>query len=128
MSFSGNYWVSIKVPDLKKDKPHIYRILFYQNDKLYEVYSKYLSEESLMGFIEIEELLFHDTKSGIVVDPTEEKLRAEFKGVKRSYIPMHAILRIDEVIKEGVARIKETGSDKKSNISQLPLYIHKAYE
>ncbi len=108
----------------EKEHPIIYRIIFYQNDKLYEIYSKYLSEESLMGFIEIEELIFQDTKSGIVIDPSEEKLRAEFKGVKRSYIPMHSIIRIDEVSKEGVAKIKE-GTENKSNISQLPFNLQK---
>ena len=106
---------------LKKDP--IYRVLFIQNDKQYELYSKYLTEESLMGFIEIEELIFNDTKSGIVVDPTEEKLRVEFKDVKRTYIPMHAILRIDEVSQEGVARISDSKStvSKTSNVSRLPL-------
>src|SRR3990167_8299157 len=108
---------------LKKDP--IYRVLFIQNDKQYELYSKYLTEESLMGFIEIEELIFQDTKSGIVVDPTEEKLRAEFKSVKRSYIPLHAIIRIDEVIQEGSARIKlSTDTSKKSsNVSHLPFHL-----
>ena len=100
----------------------IYRILFYQQDKLYEVYAKYLTEESLMGFIEIEELLFQDTKSGIVLDPTEEKLRAEFKSVKRSYIPLHTIIRIDEVMQEGPASIKDAseGVKKSGNVSHLP--------
>ena len=84
---------------------HLYRVLFSQNDQCYEVYARYLTEESLMGFIEIEDLVFHDTKSELLVDPTEEKLRTEFKGVRRCYIPLHAILRIDEVVKEGVARI-----------------------
>ncbi len=107
----------------KQEQKHIYRILFIQNDKQYEIYSRYLSEESLMGFIEIEELIFHETKSGIVIDPTEEKLRAEFKGVKRSYIPMHAILRIDEVMKEGIAKMtsSDKSSTKRDNISHLPL-------
>lgn len=101
----------------------LYRVIFIQNDKLYEVYSRYLTEESLMGFIEIEELVFHDTKSGIVVDPAEEKLRAEFKDVKRSYIPLHTILRIDEVVKEGVARMTTSDkiAEKKGNVSHLPL-------
>ena len=96
----------------------LYRVLFMQNEQCYEVYAKFLTEESLMGFIEIEELVFHETKSGILVDPTEEKLRAEFKGVKRCYIPMHSILRIDEVVKEGVARIVpfEKVSGKQSSI------------
>ena len=73
-----------------------------------------------MGFIEVEELVFSKAESSVVVDPTEEHLRLEFKGVKRSYIPMHSIARIDEVVKEGAARIKEL-NDKGNNVSQLPL-------
>lgn len=78
-----------------EEKQPIYRVIFIQNDKLYEIYAKYLTEESLMGFIEIEELVFHETKSSVLVDPSAEKLQAEFKDVKRSYIPLHTILRID---------------------------------
>ena len=37
----------------------LYRVIFTQEDKVYEVYARYLSEESLMGFIEIEEFLFN---------------------------------------------------------------------
>ena len=101
----------------------IYRVLFVQNDQMYEVYARYLTEESLMGFIEIEELIFHETKSSLVVDPSEEKLRAEFKDVKRSYIPLHAILRIDEVMKEGVGRMTTADplDEKQNNVSHLPL-------
>lgn len=108
---------------MKSESQHpIYRVFFYQQDKLYEVYAKYLTEDSLMGFIEIEELIFQDTKSGIVLDPTEEKLRAEFKEVRRCYIPLHAIVRIDEVRKEGLARIKSSGiiARKEGNVSHLP--------
>ena len=38
-----------------------------------------------------------DQNSQIVVDPNEEKLKNEFKGVQRSYIPINCIMRIDEV-------------------------------
>ena len=103
----------------QQDHP-IYRVIFAQNDKLYEVYAKYLTEESLMGFIEIEELVFQDTQSTVLVDPHEEKLRAEFKDVKRSYIPLHTILRIDELMKEGVVRIESAEKVKKGNVSHLP--------
>jgi len=107
----------------EQDQEHpIYRVIFIQNDKQYEVYARYLSEESLMGFIEIEELIFHETKSELLVDPAEEKLRAEFKGVRRSYIPLHTILRIDEVVKEGTARttISKKSSEKRGNVRHLP--------
>src|SRR3990167_4952088 len=83
----------------EKEQP-IYRVIFSQNDVIREIHARSLCEESLMGFIEVEELVLNDVKSAILVDPEEEKLRAEFKGVKRSYIPMHTILRIDELMQE----------------------------
>ena len=43
-------------------------------------------------------------RSKMLIDPAEDRLRSEFEGVQRSYIPMHAIVRIDEVEKEGVAK------------------------
>lgn len=98
----------------KKSDP-IYRVRFNQNDEIYELYSRYLMEDSLMGFIEIEELLF-DTKSDVVIDPKEERLRSEFKGVERCYLPLHTILRIDEVQQVGSATIK----DDQSKVTQLP--------
>lgn len=84
----------------------IYRIIFTQENKLYQIYSKYISEETLMGFIEVDELLFNDA-STVLLDASEERLKLEFKGVKRSYIPLHAIYRIDEVTKPGTAKIIE---------------------
>ena len=30
----------------------LYRILFVQQDKLYEIYAEFISEETLIGFIE----------------------------------------------------------------------------
>lgn len=97
-----------------------YRVLFLQQNKLYEIYARYISEESLMGFIEVEDLVFTESMSNVAIDPAEEKLEVEFKGVKRFYIPMHALVRIDEVIKEGPARIKEVIIEKSSNISPFP--------
>ncbi len=94
----------------------LYRIIFTQEDKVYEVYARYLSEESLMGFIEIEELLFSEPES-VVIDPIEEKLRQEFQEVKRSYIPLHHVLRIDEVVKKGSPKIKD--HEKKGNVHHL---------
>lgn len=104
------------------EKQPIYRVIFMQHEKIYEVYARFLTEESLMGFIEIEELIFQDAKSELVLDPAEEKLRAEFRGVKRCYIPLHTILRIDEMAKEGQSRVTDSDkSDKKaSNVSHLP--------
>ncbi len=94
-----------------KEEKRIYRVIFSQEDKIYEVFAQYITEESLVGFIEIEELVFSE-HSPVVVDPSEEKLKNEFRGVKRSYIPMHMILRIDEMEKRGTPKIK---APKKQN-------------
>ena len=63
----------------------------------------------MFGFIEIEQLVFGE-KSAVVIDPSEERLKDEFKEVKRTYIPMHSIIRIDEVEKEGAAKIVDMDS------------------
>lgn len=102
----------------KENDDLLYKVVFTQFEKVYEVYAKYISEETLMGFIEVDELVFSDSTS-VVVDPAEEKLKSEFKGVKRSYIPMHTVLRIDEVRGRGAALIR----DKQGNLAAVS-HIH----
>ena len=84
----------------KDEKQHVYRILFQNNGQVYEVYARNIYQSELYGFVEIEDYTF-GTKSQVVIDPSEEKLRSEFEGVQRSFIPMHAVVRIDEVRRRG---------------------------
>lgn len=95
----------------------IYKVIFQNQDQIYEVYAKHVYQSDMYGFIEIEEFVFGE-RSQMIVDPSEEKLKNEFSAVTRSYIPMHALIRIDEVEKEGVAKISE---HKGENITQLNL-------
>jgi len=87
------------------DQP-VYRVVFINAGKTYEVYAKSVHQGDLYGFVCIEELLFNN-RSGVVVDPSEEKLKSEFEGVKRSQIPIHSVIRIDEVDKQGTAKISD---------------------
>ena len=97
----------------------IYKVIFHNQNKVYEVYARQIFQSDMWGFIEIEEFIF-DERSQIVVDPSQEKLKNEFGDVKRSYIPMHSVIRIDEVEKEGAAKISEaTGGD--TNVASFPL-------
>jgi hypothetical protein len=73
----------------------------------------------MWGFIEVEEFLFGE-RSQILVDPSEEKLKTEFSGVKRSYIPLQSIIRIDEVDKEGTGRISEPRTVTEGNVASFP--------
>lgn len=93
----------------------LFRITFLNKGQIYEVYAKEVYQSDLWGFIEIEGLIFGE-RSQMVVDPGEEKLKNEFAGVTRSFIPMQAIVRIDEVEKEGVATIS-----KGDNVAPFPI-------
>jgi hypothetical protein len=95
----------------------IYKISFLNKGKVYEIFVKQVYQSDLYGFIEVEEFVF-DELSQLVVDPGEEKLKAEFSGVKRSFIPMQAIIRIDEVEKSGVSKISSG-----DNVAPFPVSI-----
>ena len=95
----------------KDDNQQVYRVFFQNQGQIYEVYARNIYQSELYGFVEIEDYTFGN-KSQVVIDPSEEKLRNEFEGVQRSFIPMHAIVRIDEVEKEGVAKITTSSGDK----------------
>jgi hypothetical protein len=97
-------------------KRQIYRVVFHNQDQVYEVYVREIYQSEMYGFIEVEEYIF-DERSQMIVDPGEEKLKNEFAGVKRSFIPMHSVIRIDEVEKEGVGKIREGGG---ANIAHFP--------
>lgn len=99
---------------------HIFKVVFVNHGKVYEIYAKKVSHGSLFGFVEVEELVFGE-RSAVVVDPTEEKIKAEFEGVKRTYLPMHSIMRIDEVRKQGVSKIS---TYEGSNVAQFPMPIY----
>tara|TARA_R110000772_G_scaffold202606_1_gene312924 strand:+ start:1007 stop:1348 length:342 start_codon:yes stop_codon:yes gene_type:complete len=95
----------------------IFKITFLNKGQVYEIFAEQVYQSELWGFIEIEDFVFGE-RSKVVVDPSEEKLKAEFTGVKRSFIPMQAIIRIDQVEKEGVAKIS-TGE----NIAPFPTLV-----
>jgi len=95
---------------------HIFRVLFVNQGKVYEIYARKVSHGSMMGFVEVEELTFGE-RSSVVLDPTEERIKTEFEGVKRSYLPLHSVLRIDEVNKRGASRI----TPLEGNVTPFPV-------
>tara|TARA_Y100001934_G_C12167551_1_gene685044 strand:+ start:613 stop:954 length:342 start_codon:yes stop_codon:yes gene_type:complete len=98
----------------------IYRVNFHNQGKVYEVYARQVHQSGLFGFIEIEQIVFGE-KSSLLVDPSEESLKTEFEGVERTYIPMHAIIRIDEVEKAGHSKISESNI-KEGNVAPFPVF------
>ncbi len=100
-------------------KKTLYRVAFLNQGRLYELYARQVSHGEMLGFVEIEGLVF-GARGKIVVDPSEEQLEKEFAGVKRCFVPLHAVVRIDEVEKQGPARILEA-SGAASNLAPFPL-------
>ena len=98
----------------------IYKVLFLNQGKVYEVYARSVSHGGLFGFIEVDELVFN-ARSSVVVDPGEEKIKTEFEGVRRTYLPLHSIIRIDEVEKQGTSKI--TTADG-GNVTQFPVPMY----
>lgn len=97
-------------------KEAIYRIKFLNQDEVYEVYARNIYQSDLWGFLEVENYVF-GSQTQMVVDPSEEKLKQQFEDVERSYIPMHSIIRIDEVPEGGVAKITEA----KGTVTNFPV-------
>ncbi|HEV2332753.1 MAG TPA: DUF1820 family protein [Gammaproteobacteria bacterium] len=100
---------------------HIYKVIFMNQGKLYEIYARRVSQDGFWGFIEIEQMVFGE-RGGVVVDPNEEKLKTEFEGVKKSFIPMHSVVRIDEVAREGTAKI--VALEGGGNVSPFPVPLY----
>ena len=98
---------------------HIYKVVFVNQGKVFEIYARKVGHGPLFGFVEVEELIFGE-RSAVVVDPSEERIKAEFEGVKRTYLPMHSVLRIDEVRKSGVSKISAVEG---SNVTQFPFPV-----
>lgn len=96
----------------------IYRVTFHNRDKVYEVYARHVNQGTIFGFVEIAGFLFGE-RSSVVVDPGEEKLRDEFEGVSSTQVPMHSVIRIDEVARRGTARITD---HEGGNVTPFPVY------
>ncbi|QFU77031.1 DUF1820 family protein [Halioglobus maricola] len=98
----------------------VYKVIFQNGNQVFEVFARQIYQSDMWGFIEVEEFVFGE-RSQIVVDPSEEKLKTEFAGVTRSYIPMQAILRIDEVDKEGEVKISDVQPvESGGNVASFP--------
>ena len=99
---------------------NIFKVVFANQGRIYEIYARKVGHGTLFGFVEVEELIFGE-RSAVVVDPSEEKIQAEFAGVKRTYLPLHSIIRIDEVRKSGVSKVSAADG---SNVTQFPFPVY----
>ncbi|MCI4569422.1 DUF1820 family protein [Lysobacter sp. CFH 32150] len=97
----------------------LYKVTFLNHGKVYELYARHIASSSLWGFTEVGELVF-DVHAGVVVDPTEERLRDEFGNTRVLHLPMQSILRIEEVEKKGQSAIRDAETGEKV-VTPFPL-------
>jgi len=100
-------------------KSTLYRVTFLNHGKVYTLYAKAVDSGRLWGFIEVSGLLF-DVHEGLVVDPTEERLRDEFGHTRTLHLPIQTVLRVEEVEKKGQSAIRDAGSGE-SVVTPFPV-------
>ncbi|MBP1473128.1 DUF1820 family protein [Frateuria sp. MAH-13] len=98
----------------------LYKITFLHLGKCYELYARHVETSPLWGFTEIGELVFEPAGSGLLVDPTEERLRDEFADTRALHLPMQSIVRIEEVERKGALVIRDAGDGQKVTPFPLP--------
>ena len=101
----------------------IYRVIFNNQGEVYELYTRYIFQSEMYGFVEVEELLFDESQISESSDDTKnnfDKLKSEFTGVKRSFIPLTSIIRIDEMEQAGVVKVTPSKDDSHGNVRHFP--------
>ena len=107
---------------MPKKKP-TYRIIFHNQGKVYELYSHTVRQGELFGFIEVGDIIFGE-RSAVLIDPSEERLKTEFSGVSLTFVPLHSVIRIDQVDRQGVNKIVSDGDGKgHSNVTPFPVPV-----
>ena len=90
----------------------LYKVTFLNAGRIYELYARKVVSGALWGFTEVSELVF-DVHEGVVIDPTEERLRDEFTGTRVLHLPMQSIVRIEEVESKGQSVIRDAATGEK---------------
>jgi hypothetical protein len=90
----------------------LYKIIFLNQGKVYELFSEGVTSSGLWGFIEVSDLVFEEGE-GLVVDPTEEKMREEFASARVLHLPIQSVLRVEEVDQRGKCRIRDRETGEK---------------
>lgn len=100
-------------------KNKLYKVTFLNHNKVYDLYARQVAASGLWGFTEVGELVF-DVHDGLVIDPTEERLRDEFGSTRVLHLPMQSIIRIEEVERKGQSAIRDAATGEKV-VTPFPL-------
>ena len=100
----------------------VYKVVFHNQGKVYEIYARHVAQGTLFGFVEVADIIFGE-RTAVLVDPAEERLKSEFAGVKCTHVPMHAVIRIDEVEREGTNKVVSLGEGG-NNVTPFPVPMY----
>ncbi|MEW6272625.1 MAG: DUF1820 family protein [Thermodesulfobacteriota bacterium] len=114
------------IPDVaskvtKVASKRLYRVRFMNEGRIFELYAREVAQGSLFGFIEVADIVW-GSRSEVIIDPTEQELRNEFNGVSRLHVPLHAVVRVDEVERGGSAKIISLPGTPAKATSPVPIY------
>lgn len=99
--------------------PPLYQVTFLQLGQVYTLYARQVAASDLWGFVRIAELVF-DVHDGLVVDPTEDRLRDEFADARVLHVPMQHISSVQEVQRKGKSAIRDAAGGN-TVITPFPL-------
>lgn len=91
----------------------LYKVTFLSQGKMLELYARQVTSSELWGFTQIADIVFDQSTEGIVIDPTEEKLREEFANTRVLHLPIQCIVRVEEVEKRGPLTIRDAASGER---------------
>ena len=97
----------------------LYKITFHNAGRIYELYARQVASSPLWGFTEVSDLVW-DAGEGLVIDPTEERLRDEFGQTRRLHLPMQSVIRVEEVDSKRQLAIRDATSGEKV-VTPFPL-------
>ncbi|MDH4122176.1 MAG: DUF1820 family protein [Deltaproteobacteria bacterium] len=90
-----------------------YRVTFTnevgEEEEIIQVTARYVSPSDMYGLVEISGFVFPE--GGLLHNPQTERIRKEFADIKRTWLPYHAILRIDEVSDASAADLRVVPMD-----------------
>ncbi|QKK02689.1 MAG: DUF1820 family protein [Pseudomonadota bacterium] len=97
----------------------MFKVSFINHGKVYELFCRKVSGSDIgYAFVEASDLVF-DPDDAVVIDPVEERMREEFQDVEVLHIPLHSVIRIEQVRKRGTCVIRDRDSGEK--VTSLPL-------
>ena len=91
----------------------LYKVTFLSQGKTLELYARHVASSGLWGFTEVGDLVFDQQGEGVVIDPTEERLREEFSNTRVLHLPMQCIVRVEEVEKRAPPVIRDAASGER---------------